>query len=413
MKKLHLIVLFLLLTKTFAQQKNGITGETNWFNGWASFKPKTNTYPEANQILSGDINKNTTLTKDKTYLLVGTVRIIDNAVLTIEAGTVIRGDYDTTGTLTIVKGSKIIAEGTITDPIIFTSNKRASERNPGDWGGIIILSDAPINRFGGISSSFYDSNPAYNSFGGNNPTANSGILKYIRIEYAGKKTESKIALNGLTLAAVGSSTKIDFIQSSFAGDDAFEIVGGNINLNNLISYRSFDDDFDFSMGVQCTVANSIAIRNPYTSDNTRSRCFEIDSYDKIENFDATKNKTLIKINNCTLLNNEEGALGLIKEAISLKTDSFLEINNSLILGFSSFIALDDKYLDDDNFKKVKISNTLIDSCTGMMTNESLANIDLINNWFSVKNKFILTSNVGLSNIFKNIDVKNKPDFRTK
>lgn len=414
MKKLNLMFLVLMCVINInAQQKNGITGETNWFNGWASFKPKTVVYQEANQILSGDINKNTTLTKDKTYLLVGTVRIIDNAILTIEAGTVIRGDYDTTGTLTIVKGSKIIAEGTITDPIIFTSNKRASERNPGDWGGIIILGDAQINRFGGVSSSFYDANPAYNSFGGNNPNSDSGILKYVRIEFAGKKIDAKIALNGLTLAAVGNKTKIEYVQISFASDDAFEIVGGNIDFSNLISFRTFDDDFDFSMGAQSNVNNSVAIRNPYTSDNTRSRCFEIDSYDKIENFDATKNKTLIKINNCTLLNNEEGALGLIKEAISLKTDSFLEINNSLILGFSSFIALDDKYLDLDNYKKVKITNTLIDSCTGMMTNESLANIDLINNWFSVKNKFILTSNIGLSNIFKNIDVKNKPDFRTK
>lgn len=413
MKKITITLFILLSLSLNSQTKLGVFGEENWFNGWTNFKPKTITYPEANQILSGDININTTLTKNKTYLIVGTVRVVDKSILTIEPGTVIRGDFDTTGTLTIVKGSKIIAEGTITDPIVFTSNKKASERSPGDWGGIILLGDAQINRFGGVSSSFYDNNPAYNSFGGTNPNDDSGILKYVRIEFAGKKLDAKIALNSLTLAAVGNKTKIESVQVSFSNDDAFEIVGGNIDFNNLISFRSFDDDFDFSMGAQSTVNNSIAIRNPYTSDNTRSRCFEIDSYDKIENFDTTKNKTLVKVNNSTFLNNEEGALGLIKEAISLKTDSFLEINNSIVLGFSSFIALDNNYLDGDNFKKIKITNTLIDTCTGMFTDETLNNINLINNWFAVKNKFILTSNLGLNGLFKNSDVKTKPDFRTR
>ncbi|MGH2664947.1 hypothetical protein [Flavobacterium sp.] len=409
------ILLFLLVTFSVAnaQKNHGIVGESNWFNGWTNFRPKTIEYGPATQILIGDIKENTTLLKKNIYLIMGTVHVANNAVLTIEPGTVIRGDFDSNGTLTITKGSKIIAEGTETDPIIFTSNKSTADRKPGDWGGLILMGDAPINRFGGVASSFYDPNPLYNTFGGDNENGDSGIVRYVRIEFAGKKIDPKISLNGLTLAAVGSKTKVDHVQVSFANDDSFEAFGGTVELDNVISYRAFDDDFDFSMGIQCTVNNSIAIRNPFISDNTRSRCFEIDSYDKIENYDPVKKKTLIKLNNVSLLNDEENSMGLIKEAISLKTDSFLEVNKCLVAGFSSFIALDDKYLEADNFKKVKVLNSTIDSCAEVFTNEALSKVEAVNNWFMQNDKLLNVSSVGLNNLFINKDVKKKPDFRLK
>lgn len=410
--KILTLVLFTFCAAS-AQNTQGIIGETNWFNGWTNFKPKTTEYPPATQILIGDIKENTTLTKKNAYLLMGSVHVANNAVLTIEPGTVIRGDYDTNGTLTIVKGSKIIAEGTPTDPIVFTSNKATSERKPGDWGGVILMNDAPINRHGGMSNSFYEPNPLYNSFGGNNEEADSGILKYVRIEFAGKKIDQKISLNGLTLAAVGKKTKVDFVQISFANDDSFEAFGGGGEYSNLISYRAYDDDFDFSMGIQTTINNSIAIRNPYTSDNTRSRCFEIDSFDKIEDYDPTKKKTLIKLNNVTLLNDEENSMGLIKEAISVKSNSFLEINKCVVVGFASFIALDDKYLEGDNFKKLKVYNCTVDTCKELFTNETLVKSDSANMWFTQSDKLLFVSNVGVNNIFINKDVKKKPDFRLK
>ncbi len=238
-------------------------------------------------------------------------------------------------------------------------------------------------------------------------------MSYVRIEFAGKKIDPKIALNGLTLAAVGSKTKIEFVQVSFASDDSFEAFGGNVDFTNVISYRAFDDDFDFSMGIQSTVNNSIAIRNPYTSDNTRSRCFEIDSYDKVESFDPTKKKTLIKMNNVTLVNTEENDQGLIKEAISVKSDSFVEMNKCVVAGFSSFIALDDKYISDDSFKKLKISNCTIDSCKEVFTNETLSAAKNVNDWFQQSNKMLYISSVGVNNLFMSTDLKKKPDFRLK
>ena len=409
------ILLFLLSSfyVANAQSGQGIVGESNWFNGWTNFKPKATEYNQANQILTGDIKENMTLTKGNVYLIMGTVHVANNAVLTIEPGTVIRGDYNSTGTLTITKGSKIIAEGTETSPIVFTSNKPTSERKPGDWGGVILMGDAPINRFGGVSASFYEPNPLYNPFGGPNENSDSGILKYVRIEFAGKKIDPKISLNGLTLAAVGSKTKIEYVQISFSSDDSVEAIGGNVDFNNVISYRANDDDFDYSMGVQSTMNNSIAIRNPYASDNTRSRCFEIDSYDKIENYDPTKKKTYIKLNNVTMTNDEENTMGLVKEAISLKADSFIEVNKCVVAGFSSFIALEDKYLTGDNFKKIKVYNTTVDSCSELFTNEALAKAQNVNDWFMQSDKLLYITNNGINNLFINNNVKKKPDFRLK
>jgi hypothetical protein len=413
MKSKIIILLLFVCCNSNAQKIQGIVGESNWFNGWTNFKPKATEYNQATQILTGDIKENTTLTKENVYLIMGTVHVANKATLTIEAGTVIRGDFNSNGTLTITRGSKIIAEGTETNPIVFTSNKPTSERKPGDWGGVILMGDAPINRFGGVSASFYEPNPLYNPFGGPNENSDSGILKYVRIEFAGKKIDSKIALNGLTLAAVGNKTKIEYVQISFSSDDSVEVIGGNVDFNNVISYRANDDDFDYSMGIQSTMNNSIAIRNPYASDNTRSRCFEIDSYDKIENYDSTKKKTYIKLNNVTMTNDEENTMGLVKEAISLKTDSFIEVNKCVVAGFSSFIALDDKYLEGDNFKKIKVYNSTVDSCSELFTNETLGKANNVNDWFTQNDKLLYVTNTGINNLFINNNVKKKPDFRLK
>ncbi len=157
------ILLLFLSTFCVAQVQNpnthGIVGEPNWFNNWTNFKPKSVEYARPTHILNGNISENMTLSKRNTYVLMGSVFVTNNAVLTIEPGTVIRGDFDTNGRLTIVKGSKIMAEGTVTDPIVFTSNKSTAERKPGDWGGVILMGNAPINRHGGVASSFYEPNP--------------------------------------------------------------------------------------------------------------------------------------------------------------------------------------------------------------------------------------------------------------
>ena len=179
-KSLQIIALLLLVICDInAQQEKGITGFNSWLNNWTEFKPNKIDYNEVNQILTGTINVNTKLYKKYVYLLQGNVYVTKNATLTIEPGTVIKGDYESKASLIITKGASIIANGLETDPIVFTSSK--TDRKAGDWGGVIILGDAPLNKLGNMASVNFDTDANSSNYGGNNSASNSGIIKFVRI----------------------------------------------------------------------------------------------------------------------------------------------------------------------------------------------------------------------------------------
>jgi hypothetical protein len=208
--------------------------------------------------LSGNINITTTLTADKVWTLKGYVYVTDGAKLIIQPGTTIISDIAEKGALIIERGAQIIAEGTAAKPIVFTSGKAVGQRLPGDWGGIVLLGRAVTNRSseptieGGIGR----------AYGGNNNTDNSGIMRYVRIEYAGVAAMPNSEINALTLGAVGSGTILENIQTIYANDDAFEFFGGTVNASNLYAYATADDDFDFDFGYIGTITNSISKRDP-------------------------------------------------------------------------------------------------------------------------------------------------------
>jgi hypothetical protein len=412
---LHFTILSILSSFYLqAQQPKGIIGDTNWMSNWTNFKPANTEYNEATDILVGTISKDTKLLKRNTYQLVGVVYVTNNAVLTIEPGTVIRGDDKTTGTLVITNGAKIMAEGLETDPIIFTSNKDISERRPGDWGGIVLLGKAPINTIGGIHILPFDFEPMLNHYGGQDLEDNSGVLKYVRIEYSGRKLSALKELNGLSLAGVGRKTVLSNIQISYSNDDSFECYGGELNMNNLISYRTTDDDFDFTQGVQCNLNNSIAIRHPFSSDVSGSRCFEVDSYDKIGNTDMTKKLTSIKASNITLVNLEENNQGLVRESIYVKENTFFELNSSVVSGFSPFALLEVNIGNGEvNLAKIKLKNIIINNCNGSITSESNSNNQGLNNYFSNPTFGLETTAIKNSDLFNLPTIKTNPDFRTK
>ena len=213
--------------------------------------------------LTGTINTTTTLTADKVWILKGYVYVTDGAKLIIQPGTTIISDISEKGALCIERGAQIIAEGTATKPIVFTSGRPAGERTPGDWGGIVILGRAKTNRTseptieGGIGR----------PFGGTNDLDNSGVLKYVRIEYAGIASMPNSEINALTLGGVGSGTIIDNVQTIYANDDAFEFFGGTVNARNLYAFATADDDFDFDFGYTGTITNGVAKRDPQFVDN--------------------------------------------------------------------------------------------------------------------------------------------------
>ncbi len=397
---------------SFAQESKGITTAANSFNNWTNFKPASTEYNEPTHILSGIIDKDMTLSNKNTYLLLGVV-YIKNANLTIEPGTIIRGDQKTCGTLVITRGAKILAEGLETNPIIFTSNKDGYSRKPGDWGGIIILGNAPINKINGMSFLDFNLDSSMCQYGGKNPDDNSGIFKYVRIEYSGRKLNELKELNGLSLAGVGKQTVLSNIQISYSNDDSFECYGGDVNLDQLISYRCTDDDFDFTQGAQCTISNSIAIRYPYNSDFSGSRCFEIDSYDKLENADLNKKRTQITANNITLINMESNDQGLVRESIFIKKDSNLTLTNSVISGFAPFILMG-KDIEPiaENLSKINFNNLLINNCKGSFESEEKNLTNELTNWY-LNNSVLEFKNLANSELFMDANSKNKPDFRIR
>ncbi|MET3033949.1 hypothetical protein, partial [Flavobacterium johnsoniae] len=380
------IVFFALITSFFIhaqQQPKGIIGTTNWMNNWTNFKPAINEYNEATNIIAGTIDKDTRLVKRNTYHLVGVVYVTNNATLTIEPGTVIRGDDKTCGTLVITNGAKIMAEGLETDPIVFTSENEKNNRKPGDWGGIIILGKAPINTLGGIHTLPFDLEPTLNHYGGQDPEDNSGVMKYVRIEYAGRKLSASKELNGLSLAGVGRKTVLSNIQISFSNDDSFECYGGDLNMSNLISYRTTDDDFDFTQGAQINITNSIAVRHPFSSDISGSRCFEVDSYDKVQNTDMSKKMTKINASNITLINLEENNQGLVRESIYVRENTFFNLNNSIVSGFSPFVLLEGNIGNgNENLAKMSFKNTIVNNCNGGITSESSSSDASIQNFYN-------------------------------
>jgi hypothetical protein len=213
--------------------------------------------------LTGNINTTTTLTSDKVWTLKGYVYVTDGAKLIIQPGTTIISDVSEKGALCIERGAQIIAEGTAAKPIVFTSGKAVGERTPGDWGGIVILGRAKTNRTseptieGGIGR----------AFGGTNDFDNSGVLKYVRIEYAGIAAMPNSEINALTLGGVGSGTIIENVQTIYANDDAFEFFGGTVNAKNLYAFATADDDFDFDFGYTGTITNGVAKRDPQFVDS--------------------------------------------------------------------------------------------------------------------------------------------------
>jgi hypothetical protein len=398
-----------------AQITKGISGDSNWIKSWTNFKPKTTDYNESTSILSGVINKNTTLYKKNIYLLTGIVYVTSGATLTIEPGTLIRGDYDTKGTLIITKGCKIIAQGEETNPIIFTSNKSGADRRPGDWGGVIVFGDAPVNRFGSNGQLDLNLDLIYNTYGGQNKDSNSGILKYIRIEFAGRKVGNNKEYDGLSLAGIGSKTVLSNIQVSYANEDSFEIYGGEININNFVSFRAGDDDYDFTEGTQCNIKNSVAIRNPFVSSTGKSRCFEVHSYDIAANADLTKKLTNVVATNITLLNEENDSnSGLTKEAIFIRENCTLKMSNSVISGFNQTVLLDAKIkVNFENLEKIKLENMLFNSCTKYIESEVVENNPSLKTWYTNEKFQIECSKVNNPNLFVENDIKKTPDYRIR
>ena len=211
--------------------------------------------PEETTInLSGVYTENITLDPTIQYIVTGPVLIANGATLTVPAGMTIKAQpVGVNAYIAIQQGGRIIADGSASEPIVFTSN--AASPASGDWGGIVLCGRAPINSTPDGSEDTATSEVGSLSYGGNNPTDNSGILEYVRIEYAGGAIDGNAELNGLSLYGVGSATTIDYVQVYEGSDDGFEFFGGTVSASHLVVVNSEDDSIDWTEGFVGTLTD--------------------------------------------------------------------------------------------------------------------------------------------------------------
>lgn len=200
--------------------------------------------------LVGDIVTSRTLSAGKDYVLSGVVHVRPGAVLTIEKGTVIKADNSKRAALVVQPGARILAEGTRDEPIVFTSPGAEGHRNAGDWGGIIVLGRAPVatDTGRGLVEGLRSGLQERGEFGGDDEDDDSGVLRYVRIEFGGYVFETDNEINGLTLAGVGRRTVVEYIQVRHTKDDCFEFFGGTVNAKHLACQYPQDDGFDWDLG---------------------------------------------------------------------------------------------------------------------------------------------------------------------
>ena len=295
--------------------------------------------------VSSDITANTTWTADKLYLIKNIINVRSGATLTIEAGTLIKGDKATRATLVINRGGKINASGTADKPIVFTSNQPVGARAAGDWGGIVILGRAPNNQgadtpIEGITAT---TDVAKTSHGGTDAADNSGTLKYIRIEFAGVPLSPDNEINGLTLGSVGSGTTLDYIQVYRSGDDGFEFFGGTVNAKHLLSIGTLDDDFDTDFGYSGKIQFALAQRFITLADVSGSNGFESDN----DGSGSVKTpSTSAVFSNITVIGPLSSAtMGSFnanyQHAAQIRRNSSISIFNSIFTGYTEGIYIDD------------------------------------------------------------------------
>ncbi|MDR7209758.1 hypothetical protein [Flavobacterium piscis] len=279
--------------------------------------------------ITGDITASKTYIKG-VYTISGTVRVKKDVTLTFEAGSIITADaVNGPDALLVEKDGKLIVAGTAAEPVVFTEKSKTA----GSWGGIIMFGDAPI-----VSGKTADGTPITTAtsedgtniiYGGSNPTHSSGSLKYVRVEYAGKKIlDGNSEMNGFSFYAVGSGTVLENLVAYKGADDGFEFYGGTVSAKNLISYGNTDDSFDWQDGWQ-------------GQENTNWYAYQTGAGNFGMEIEAksVNNSFFPKVSNITL----RRAAGTVTEAgnpteidaIQFKKDGNGEYSNVVISGYTS------------------------------------------------------------------------------
>jgi hypothetical protein len=359
----------------------------------------------ADSVIEGNINSNAFLTKSKRYLLRGFVNVNPPAVLTIQAGTIIYGEKSSKGTLIINRGAKLLADGTANNPIVFTSQQPQGQRGPGDWGGIILAGYASINVPGGTAVIEGGTGTVYGGGAAPDDDDNSGILRYVRIEYPGIAFLPDNEINGLTMGGVGRGTTIEYIQVNYSGDDSYEWFGGTVNAKYLIACNGVDDDFDTDFGYRGKIQFAFGLRNPNIADISGSNGFESDN-DGTGTFNSPRTQPWFS--NATVVGPMSDTSAVVnpnyRRGAHLRRSTQTSIYNSIVMGYPVGLLI-----DGANSANAALGDTLqiknsiwagLKAGNGITTNASGFSVS---SWFNDagfgNRTFIQPSEVGLTDPF--------------
>lgn len=282
-----------------------------------------------------------TLDPDTLYTLHGLYYVESGAEIHIPAGTVIQGVP--AATLVIKPGGKIYAEGNQFKPVVFTSSYAPGDRFPGDWGGVVILGNAPVNQ----PDPLIEGGIIEGSFGGTDPHDDSGVFKYCRIEFPGYRFQLNNEINGLTLGGVGDATEIHHVQVSYSFDDSYECFGGTVDLHHIVAIGGTDDEFDTDFGYQGRIQFGFAMKDPEYSDPTgSSNGFESDNDGDGSSAEPFTHPVY---SNMTLIGPEYvGTLPVgntFANAGVLRRNSRISVFNSVIAGYPRGMSIRDASID--------------------------------------------------------------------
>lgn len=291
--------------------------------------------------IGGTINQNVTLTNDTTWVLtsalfvgpradIGTPVPVNGPTLTIEAGTRIVGTAGGRTALIVSRGAKIVAEGQPHAPIVMTGEKWVGTgASAGDWGGLVINGASTLNTCASPPCEAVGEGDS-GAYGGANPDDSSGVLRYVRVQFAGDKVTDEDELNGIAFQGVGRGTVVEYIQVHRNADDGVEFFGGTVNAKYLVLTDIQDDSLDWTQGWQGKIQYGLIkqIQDPTVETD---RGFELDNLE--QNNDAQP-RSGGQLANFTLLG-KAGALG-----INPRRGSGGNFSNFIVTGFGTCLDID-------------------------------------------------------------------------
>ena len=311
-------------------------------------------------VLQGSITSDLTLKSGNSYTLNGELLVKEGATLNIEPGVKIVAQYDDrVDYILIEQGAKINAEGTASAPIVMTSSKE----EPGAWGGIHICGRAHTNAEGGKGSSEIGGVV----YGGDNDADNSGVLKYVRVEYTGYAFDEEHEANGMTFYGVGNGTVVENCEAYHGSDDGFEFFGGSVNVKNMVVVNCSDDSFDWTEGWNGKGENLVAFQESEGTLGYDCDCL-IEADNNENNYAATPVSHPV-LRNLILVGN-----GGSKQGIRLRRGTEVEITSAKVCGKAKALAVESAETENallngtSKLESMSISGTL-DSKEGIYTND--------------------------------------------